>query len=472
MKGATIHILDYTIIILILVGFIAYGILQSFNNRTASDYFLGNRTIPWCVAMFSIVATETSVLTFISIPGLAYREDWFFLQIALGYILGRVLVSILFLPKYFQTGITSIYEVIGQRFGPGMQKSASLVFLITRILADGVRFLSTGVVVQVVTGWPLWFSVCVIGVVTLLYTLLGGIRTILWVDSAQFILYLMGALISITYLVWHIQPDALEAIRHLFAAGKARIFHSDGVFLFDVRSAPAAIFGGMVLSLASHGVDHMMVQRVLACRNLSSARKAMIGSGLFVFVQFLLFLFVGSLLFIYFKGAAMETDREFAFFIVHDLPSGLKGLLLAGVLGAAMSTLSSSINSLASSFMTDWWKSRMTLRNSQFVSLVFAAIVTSVALVFDESDRAVVMVGLEIASFTYGGLLGMFLLARGKKKYSPASLYAGFAVSLATVFVLKYYGVAWTWFVASGTAVNLLVVYSVERFYRVFHARR
>ncbi|MEJ2111552.1 MAG: sodium:solute symporter, partial [Acidobacteriota bacterium] len=437
-KGAVIHTLDYLIIIMILSGFVAYGILQSFYNRTASDYFIGNRRVPWSVAMFSIVATETSVLTFVSIPGLAYREDWFFLQIALGYIIGRILVSVLFLPKYFESGIISIYEVVGRRFGPGMQKSASLVFLITRILADGVRFLSTGVVVQVVTGWPLWVAICLIGGVTLVYTLLGGIRTILWVDSFQFVLYLLGAIISIVFLVNHIHPDAWEAFRQIVAAGKTRIFHFDGVFLFDVRTASSAIIGGMVLSLASHGVDHMMVQRALACRNLKSAQRAMIGSGIFVFVQFMLFLLVGSLIYIYYNGAGMETDREFAFFIVNELPVGLKGLLLAGVLGAAMSTLSSSINSLASSFMTDWLKSRVTLRLSQAVSFVFAAIVTSVALFFDESDNAVIMVGLEIASFTYGGLLGLFLLARGDKKYNTPSLVAGFAGSLLTVAALKH----------------------------------
>jgi SSS family solute:Na+ symporter len=451
-----------------LAGFVAYGVLQSFFNRTAADYFLGNRRVPWSVAMFSIVATETSVLTFISVPGLAYRDDWFFLQLALGYILGRILVSILLLPRYFESGISSIYEVVGQRFGPGMQKSASAVFLITRILADGIRFLATGVVVQVVTGWPLWVAVCIMGGVTLLYSLLGGIRTIVWIDSFQFVLYLAGALISIIYLVNHIQPDAWEAFRQIVSAGKTRIFHFDGMFLFDVRVAPGAILGGMILSLASHGVDHMMVQRALACRNLKSAQRAMIGSGVFVFVQFLLFLFVGSLIYIYFNGAAMKTDREFVTFIVNDLPVGLKGLLLAGVLGAAMSTLSSSINSLASSFMTDWWKRLASIRISQAVSLVFAIILTSVALVFDESDEAVVMVGLEIASFTYGGLLGLFLLARGKKKYHPASLVAGFAGSILTVFIIKNFGVAWTWFVAAGTAVNLLLAVSVEKLYKKF----
>jgi SSS family solute:Na+ symporter len=421
--------------------------------------------------MFSIVATETSVLTFISVPGLAYRDDWFFLQLALGYILGRILVSILLLPRYFESGISSIYEVVGERFGSGMQKSASAVFLVTRILADGIRFLATGVVVHVVTGWELWIAVCVIGGVTLLYSLLGGIRTIVWVDSFQFVLYLAGAVISIIFLANHIHPDAWDAFRQIVAEGKTRIFHFDGAFLFDVHTAPGAILGGMVLSLASHGVDHMMVQRALACRNLKSAQRAMIGSGIFVAVQFLVFLFVGSLIYIYFSGAAMETDREFATFIVRDLPVGLKGLLLAGVLGAAMSTLSSSINSLASSFTTDWLKSAATLRMSQAASFVFAVIVTSVAMLFDESDRAVVMVGLEIASFTYGGLLGLFLLARGKKKYHAASLVAGFAGSILTVFILKYYGVAWTWFVAFGTAVNLLLAFTIEKFYKALSSR-
>jgi SSS family solute:Na+ symporter len=416
--------------------------------------------------MFSIVATETSVLTFVSVPGLAYRGDWFFLQIALGYILGRILVSIFLLPKYFESGIVSIYQVVGQRFGPGFQKAASGTFLITRILADGVRFLATGVVIQVVTGWPLWAAVCIIGGVTLLYTLLGGIRIIVWVDSFQFVLYLLGALVSIIFLVHYIQPDIGEAFRQIVSAGKTRIFHFHGPVFFATEFAPGAILGGMFLSFASHGVDHMMVQRVLACHNLKSARRAMIGSGIFVFIQFLIFLLVGSLIYIYFNGAAMEKDREFAFFIVNDLPPGMKGLLLAGVLSAAMSTLSSSINSLASSFTTDWLKNPATLRISQAVSFAFAVILTFVALFFDESDKTIIEVGLEIASFTYGALLGLFLLARTTKKFSAVSLALGFAGSLLTVFALKSEEVTWTWFVAAGTAVSLLLSFGTEKLLR------
>lgn len=412
--------------------------------------------------MFSIVATETSVLTFISVPGLAYREDWFFLQLALGYILGRILVSVLLLPRYMEGDVVSIYEIVGRRFGPGMQKTASAVFLVTRILADGVRFLATGVVIQVITGWPLWVAVSVIGGVTLLYTLLGGIRTVVWVDSFQFVLYLAGAIISIVFVIHNIEPSATDAFKQLYVSGKMQIFHFGDRFLFDTRLAPGAILGGMIFSLASHGVDHMMVQRALACRNLKSAQRAMIGSGVFVFIQFLLFLCVGSLIFLYFHGAPLETDREFPFFIVQELPAGWKGFLLAGVLSAAMSTLSSSINSLASSFMTDWWKSRSSLGISRIVSFIFAGVLIAVALFFDEGDEAVVMVGLEIASFTYGGLLGLFLLSRTKKKFHSGSLIAGFAGSLLTVFAMKSMGMTWTWFVAVSASVNLMLSYAIE----------
>ena len=183
------------------IGISAYGIYNSRKNQTAEDYFLADKNTPWWIAMFSIVATETSVLTFVSIPGLAYRSDWFFLQLALGYIVGRVLVSVFLLPLYFKGDITSIYEVIGNRFGTVVQKAASGIFLVTRLFADGVRFLATAVVVQVVIGWPIWIAVLIIGIVTMIYTLSGGIRTVLWVDTFQFVLYLAGGAIVILFIL-------------------------------------------------------------------------------------------------------------------------------------------------------------------------------------------------------------------------------------------------------------------------------
>lgn len=456
------HWIDLTIIFIFLAGFSLYGIWQSRFNKSSEDYFLGGRNLPWPVAMLSIVATETSVLTFISIPGLAYRGDWFFLQLAIGYILGRILVSLILLPQYFNSGVTSIYEIIGQKFGPDLQKVASGIFLITRILADGVRFLATAVVVQVITGWTLPMAVIMIGVVTLIYTLYGGIRTVVWLDSIQFILYLFGGFASIIIVLNLLDQSLFEAISTLLGEGKLSVFNWQGDLIKEPYYFISAIVGGVLLSFSSHGVDYMMVQRVLGTKNLSAARKAMVGSGIFVFLQFTVFLMAGSLIYLLMGGVEMERDREFTSFIVNYLPIGLKGVLLAGVLSAAMSTLSSSINSLASSTVTDWLGGGQTIKKSQWVSLIWGVILIAIALLFDESDSAIVIVGLQIASFTYGGLLGLFLLSRMKRSFRSESLIVGLVASFGIVFYLNQVGIAWTWFIGVAVVVNITVTHIVN----------
>jgi len=457
-----------TLDLIIIIGFLAamagYGIWQGHTNRTTGDYFLGGRNLPWIVAMFSIVATETSVLTFVSIPGIAFRGDWTFLQLAMGYIIGRMLVSALLLPVYFRQGVSSIYEVIGSRFGPSMQKLASTIFLVTRILADGVRFLATAVVVQAVTGWPLSASVLIIGIVTLIYTLSGGIRTIVWIDSIQFVLYLFGGIITIVFIAINLDTSLPAALQTLALEGKLNVINPDWRIFTDPWAFFSAFTGGVLLSFASHGVDYMMVQRVLGCRNLSAARKAMIGSGFFVFIQFTVFLLAGSLIYLYLGDVQIEKDREFASFIVNNLPVGLKGLLLAGVLSAAMSTLSSSINSLASSTVTDLLGGNASLKQSRIISLGWAALLIGIALVFDESDNAIIVLGLKIASFTYGGLLGLFLLSITRRKFNTLSLSTGLLAGLGTVFALEFSGIAWTWYIACSVIINISVVLTVESF--------
>ncbi|MEE3135909.1 MAG: sodium:solute symporter [Candidatus Neomarinimicrobiota bacterium] len=456
------HWIDLTIIIIFLAGFSTYGIYQSRFNKSSEDYFLGGRNLPWPVAMLSIVATETSVLTFISVPGLAYRDDWFFLQLAIGYIIGRVIVSLFLLPQYFKSGVNSIYEIIGHKFGPEIQKVASGVFLITRVLADGVRFLATAVVVQVITGWSLTLAVLVIGAVTLIYTLSGGIKTVVWVDSIQFILYLFGGVASIFILLNYIDQSLFEAISALSGQGKLDIFNWKGDLLREPYLFISALLGGALLSFSSHGVDYMMVQRVLGTKDLDSAKKAMIGSGIFVFIQFGVFLLAGSLIFVLMGGVELERDREFTSFIVNYLPIGLKGVLLAGVLSAAMSTLSSSINSLASSTVTDWLGGNQSIQKSQMISLIWGLVLIGIALLFDESDSAIVIVGLQIASFTYGGLLGLFLLSKINRKFHPTSLVTGLIASFLIVFYLNQIGIAWTWFIGVAVVVNFTVTHIVN----------
>ena len=456
------HWFDLAIIIFFLLGFSLYGILQGRLNSSSEDYFLGGRNIPWIVAMFSIVATETSVLTFISIPGLAYRDNWFFLQLALGYIIGRILVSLILLPEYFNSGITSIYEVIGNNFGHNVQKIASGIFLITRVLADGVRFLATSVVVQVITGWSLPFSVLIIGFITLVYTLSGGIKTIVWIDTIQFILYLFGGIISIIAAFNYLDLPLQNILFDLESNGKLAIINFYGDALDDPYYFISAILGGALLSFSSHGVDYMMVQRLLGTKNLVSAKKAMIGSGIFVFIQFVIFLFAGSLIYLVMDGITIQKDREFTTFIINYLPIGIKGLLLAGVLSAAMSTLSSSINSLASSTVSDWLNGKSSLKKSRLISLIWGMLLILIALLFDEGDSSVVIIGLQIASYTYGGLLGLFLLNKFNIKFNSISLIVGLISSLLIVFYLNNINVVWTWFIGISVLVNILFTILTE----------
>jgi Na+/proline symporter len=464
------QIIDLAIIMLFLAGNTLFGLWHGKSNKSTRDYFVGTHTLPWIVSMLSIVASETSVLTFVSVPGLAFRGDWSFLQLAMGYIIGRILVSFVLLPMYFKHGVSSIYEIIGIRFGPGMQKLAAVIFLVTRTLGDAIRFLAAGVIVQVVTGWPLPQSIIIIGVVTLVYTLSGGIKAVIWLESFQFSLYLLGGILSILFLIENINMGIPEIVNSLANSGKLNIINPDPHILTNPLAFFSAFIGGILLSLSSHGVDYMMVQRVLGCKNLKSAQKAMIGSGIFVFFQFSVFLLVGSLISVFMHGAAMEKDREFAFFIVNYLPTGLKGLLIAGVLSAAMSTHSSAINALASSTVNDILGGKSSLGSSRLISLVWAVLLIIIALIFDAGDKAIVMVGLEIASFTYGGLLGLFLLSKSKRDFHPASLGIGLVASMSIVFLLKYLGLAWTWYITVSVLVNLLVTTGIDM--TIFNKKR
>ena len=466
-EGSRLHWIDFSLVILFLMSFSIFGFWQVNKNKSSGDYFLAGKDLPWPVAMLSIVATETSVLTFISVPGLAFRGEWFFLQLGFGYIIGRILVSIFLLPSYFEFGVVSIYEVIGRRYGLFFQKVASLIFLVTRILADGVRFLATAVVVQVITGWSIEIAVLTIGAVTLVYTLTGGLRAVIWIDSVQFMLYLLGGIISIYVALNYLDMPLNEIFSNLSNSNKIRILNFEGSLFNNPYYFFSAVLGGIFLSFSSHGIDHMMVQRVLSTRDLSSARKSMIASGFFVLMQFAIFLFAGSLIFLIAGDIDIQKDREFTYFIVNYLPVGVRGILLAGVLSAAMSTLSSSINSLASSTVTDWFKGRSDVAFSRLVSLIWGVVLIGIALIFDEGDSAIIIVGLQIASFTYGALLGLFLLSKLEYNFLPSSLIVGLASSMLTVFVLKQNQFAWTSFIMFSVLANITSTVLVDYLHRL-----
>jgi SSS family solute:Na+ symporter len=465
--------IDYAVLLLYLTGVTVAGILLSGRQRSTSDYFLGGHRIPWWAVLLSVVATETSTLTFISIPAVAYGGNLTFLQITLGYIAGRTIVSFVFLPKYHQGRLSTAYQFLGARFGNGMRNITSTTFMITRLLADGVRLFASAIPIAIIlrlTGVKIsdlniyLISILLISTVTVIYTFLGGIRAVVWMDVFQMGVYIGGALLAVAIVLSRLSPDLTGTFRLLQEAGKLKFFDMGlGLHFKDFIAQPytflTALVGGGVFSVASHGTDQLIVQRLLSTRDLRSSQKALIGSGLVVFVQFALFLFIGLLLFGFYNGLSPSqlglatADEIFSKFIVEEIPAGLSGLIIAAILAAAMSTLSSSINSLASSTTLDlykpyWGKANTPakdLKVSRIITIIWGVVLTGSAFLFaalqlqSAGERpAVVELGLGIASYTYGGLLGAFVLGMLFRRIDHIDTLVGFFSGLiALLFLVK-----------------------------------
>ncbi|MEE9166937.1 MAG: sodium:solute symporter [Candidatus Neomarinimicrobiota bacterium] len=466
------HPLDFIVLFAYLTVVTGIALWAGRKQTSAQSFFLADRNLPWWMIMLSVVATETSVLTFLSVPGIAYQSDLGFLQLAIGYILGRWVVARLLLPHYFEQGIESTYEFILNRWGPGVQRLTSLVFLITRILADGVRLFMTAIPLALITGWSYPFSILVIGIFTLIYTLVGGIRSVIWADSIQFGIYLVGALVAFMTIHSLVDGGWGAIFQSAGAAGKLRLFHLSihgGIrdILFHPYHFITAVLGGVFLSMASHGTDHLMVQRLMAARDVVAGRKALIGSGFLVFFQFAIFLVLGSGLWVLYGGEEINSNEVFSKFMVEAIPVGLTGLILAAIFSAAMSTLSSSINALASSTLTDWIKSarpeRYNLAVSRLLSVFWALVLIGGASLFTSQKSPLVEVGLTIASFTYGGLLGFFVLGRAKRRFRQTSVVIGFVSSLVVISLVRgLTEIAWPWFTVMGMGTMIIVSRLIE----------
>lgn len=469
---------DYAIVVAYIAGIAAFGIWQGGRQTTARDYFLGREGIPWWIVCFSIVAAETSALTFISIPGLAYLTDLGFLQVTIGYLLGRIVVASLFLPRYFAGELTTAYAFLGSRFGPMTRRTASVVFLFTRIAADGVRLFATAIPLKLILDVDYTIAIGILAVVALAYTSIGGVRGVIWVDAIQMIIYLGGAIVAMIYLVGG-HPEGWAGISALaMEKGKFAVIHWESVdgFFSQPYTLLAGMLGGAFLSMASHGTDQLIVQRVLATQSLASGRKALVGSGIIIVVQFALFLVLGLLLYGHYGGAAVgdlgltRSDEIFPKFIIEGLPAGLSGIIIAGLLAAALSTLSGSMSSMASSVVMDLLKptgrisDEKALRVSRIMTVVFAVVLVGSAILFMNSSQTVVELALSIASFTYGGLLGTFLLGMLFKTPDQRTALIAFAAGiLGMVAVITLQLVAWTWYTLAGVTVTIIVGLLVSR---------
>ncbi len=481
--------LDLSLVAIYLAGITLFGLRFRSKDRSLKSYFLADRKIPWWAIALSIVAAETSTLTIISVPGLAYTGDWGFLQIVLGYLLGRIVVCIIFLPRYFRGELLTAYEVIGERFGPRLHKLTAFLFLFLRAAAEGVRVFAVSIVVGIAIGTRDVTSIAIICVLTLIYTLEGGMAAVIWTDVVQMALYVAGTIVSVI-LLGHRIPGGWPAIHTVAAAaGKLTIFH----FAFSLSQTYtfwAGLMGGCFLTMASHGTDQLMVQRLLAAKNLRESRIALLSSGGVILVQFALFLAIGTGLY-YFYGSApngaapANPDRVFPAFIVTEMPHGVAGLMVAAILAAAMSNLSAAVNSLSSSSMVDFymaWKphadERERARLSRVMTLFWAALLFVLALL-SRGGGHVVEVGLSIASVAYGALLGVFLLGTLTKTATETGAMIGMVGGLATNILLwkqphalpltigkaqfLFPKIAWTWFVLIGSLLTFMLGWAMSK---------
>jgi SSS family transporter len=482
--------LDVVVILAYLAGTTLLGIWVGRRQRDAKDYFVAGRQIPWWAVLFSVVASETSALTFISIPGLAYTTNLGFLQVATGYLLGRVVVAYTLLPRYYEGGLVTAYALLERRFGLATRRFTSVVFMVTRGMADSVRVFATAIPIALILGgvvpraWVMPSAVLILGTLTVIYTYRGGMRAVVWTEILQAAVYVLGGVAALVLLGRAVGGGWPAILASAGAAGKLR-----AVDLYAGLDRPhtvlAGLVGGAFLSMASHGADQLIVQRLLSARSLRDARLAIIGSGAAVIVQFALFLMIGVGLWVLYAGRAFPTpDSIFPTFIIERMPHGLLGLVLAAILAATMSTHSGAINSLAAASTHDIFlpltgraaDDPRTLRVGKLFALAWGVVLTGGALLFPEDQRTpVVVIALSIASFTYGGLLGGFFLALFWRRARQRDAIAGMAVGIAAMaFVVfakplsawippladelaPFARIAWPWYVLIGTTITLLV---------------
>jgi solute:Na+ symporter, SSS family len=470
---------DLGVILIYLAGITIFGLRFRKKQRSLRDYFLADNAIPWWAISLSIVAAETSTLTVISIPGLAYDKNFAFLQLVFGYLIGRVVISFVLLPHYFRGELFTAYQLIERRFGKDLRSLTAGLFLITRAAAEGVRVFAVAIVVKISLSSMLGgFSelgrdvaaIAIVTALTLIYTFEGGLAAVIWTDVIQIAIYVTGTLVGV-YTILHLVPGGWSTIADV--AGSAGKFHvlNFHFSLHENYTFWSGIIGGAFLTTASHGTDQLIVQRLLSARTERESKLALLSSGVFVLCQFALFLLVGAMLFVFYKlyppaVAFTKTDLVFPTFIVTRMPNVIRGLLVAAILAAAMSNLSAALNSLASTSVMDLYArlrpqstDETRFRLARLSTMVWALILFVLAVLARNGGK-VVEVGLSIASVAYGALLGVFLLGvltkRANQAGSMVGMLCGFIFNL---YLWQFTKISFTWYVAFGSALTFTVGY-------------
>jgi solute:Na+ symporter, SSS family len=477
-RASPLRTLDLAVIFVYLAGVTWFGAQFKEKQKSLKDYFLGGQTAPWWAIALSIVSAETSTLTIIGTPPLAYAGSYVFLQVVFGYLLARVVISTIFLPKYFEGEFFTAYELMQRRFGPRVRKVTSGIFLITRSLAEGVRVFAISIVISIILHTTGMWSIIVIICLTLFYTFEGGMTAVIWTDVIQMAMYVVGAGVSFFVLEGKIPGGFRHVLDVAGAAGKLQVFD----FHWSFR-APytiwAGIIGGTFLTTASHGTDQLVVQRLLSAKTEQQSRLALLSSWVVIFIQFTLFLTIGVMLWVFHNGQKFgkdELDRLYPSFIWDALPVGIAGLAMAAIIAAAMANLSAALNSLASATVVDFYRPLTGGRKepshylavSRFSTIFWGAVLGLIATVASQWG-SVLESGLSIASVTLGILLGVFLLGILTKRPGENAATAGVVAGAAVMLFVKFgTSIPFTWWVLIGSAATFGTGYLASF---VFHER-
>ncbi len=473
----TISGLDLFVVIAYLAGVTAFGAHFRKSQRTLHDYFLGGRRLPWWAIALSVVSAETSILTIISTPGIAYSSNLGFLQLVLGYLVARVVVSFLLIPRYFAGELYTAYQLIEKRFGRGLKVFTAALFLVTRALAEGVRVFAIAIVIEVIFKTGGLASILIITMLTLFYTFEGGLTAVIWTDVIQLTIYLSGTALALVLAIHAIPGGWAEVVQLAQTDGNKLAIFNFNFNWHDRYLFWSGLVGGTFLTSASHGTDQLIVQRLLAAKNKQQSQAALLASGIVILFQFSLFLIVGVVLYAFYHRFPLtrpfaRPDQIFPAFVATQLPRGVAGLLIAAILAAAMANLSAAFNSLASSSVVDFYKpffrpdadEKHYLRISRAFTLAWGAVLVVIALMAQRLQQSVLETALTIASVPYGSMLGIFLLGVITKRATSFGTLTGALLGLGTlVYVIDFTPIAWTWYVAIGTSVTFVTGWLVSR---------
>ena len=463
--------------ILILAAYFAsaalIGIVFGRRQRSTEDYFLGRRRIPWVVVAASLFATELSALTVIGVPAKGFDSDFWYLQYFFGSALARVGIAFLFLPAFYGSRVTTVYEYLGLRFGPWTRSAGALLFFVSRVLGSGVRLLAAAIALQAVTGWGLLTVIALIALLATAYVCFGGIKAVVWTDAFQAAVFIGGALAMVVFLVGQIPGGWAAAWDVATQHHKLKLWHFGGN-LNDDTNFVLGLVNGFFVTFAALGADQDLTQRLLTCRDVRASQRSVLVTvvvGLPIVVTFLL---IGTLMFVYARFHTVDlpdsADQVYPYFLVSVCPAGLRGLLIAGVFAAGMSSLDSALGALSSSAVVDFYrpylKRAASERHYLWVSrgfvLLFGAVMVMMAWSFAGQDD-VLRLAFRIASIVFGPLLGVFFLAtltgRGRDGTNLAAMVtAGLLLLLLDGYqrhVDREY-LAWPWYIVVGTGWTFL----------------